>query len=421
VRAFGAVGGTPPFIAKGRGSHVTDIDGNDYIDYVASWGPLILGHAHPKVVEAIEKAAREGSSFGAPTERETILAEEIRRAFPSMELLRMTSSGTEAVMSAVRLARAFTGRAKLVKFDGCYHGHSDSLLVKAGSGATTFGHPPTRAEAPASAGEGPSSPGVPRALARETVSLRYNDTRAVADYLERHGDDVAAVIVEPVAGNMGVVPPAEGFLEALRDLTRKCGAQLVFDEVITGFRIARGGAQERFGVTPDLTVLGKIIGGGLPVGCYGGRREIMERISPLGPVYQAGTLSGNPVAMAAGIATLEELTKRGVYQELERKSRLLADGLAEGAKKAGVAVTLSRVGSIMTLFFGSQRVTDYDDALRSDTARFARFHAGMLARGIYLAPSQFEAAFVSTAHTDADIRTTVRAAGETFAELAEPG
>jgi len=407
VRAFGAVGGTPRFIAKGRGSHVTDIDGNDYVDYVMSWGPLILGHARPSVVEAIERAAREGSSFGAPTERETALAEEIKDAFPSMELLRMTSSGTEAVMSAVRLARAFTGRAKLVKFDGCYHGHSDSLLVKAGSGATTFGHP--------------SSPGVPSALARETVSLRYNDADMLSGLLQRHGDDVAAVIVEPVAGNMGVVAPAEGFLKALRELTRKRGALLIFDEVITGFRIARGGAQERFGVSADLTVLGKIIGGGLPVGCFGGRKEIMEKLSPRGPVYQAGTLSGNPIATAAGLATLKELRKRDVYRRLETKSRRLARGLVNEARRAGVAVTLNRVGSMMTLFFGAERVTDYESALRSDTAQFGHFHAGMLARGIYLAPSQFEAAFVSTAHTDADIRATVRAAGGVFAELAEPG
>jgi glutamate-1-semialdehyde 2,1-aminomutase len=405
VRAFRAVGGTPPFIAKARGSHLTDIDGNDYIDFVASWGPLILGHAHPAVVEAIERAARDGSTFGAPTTRETALAEEIKDAFPSIDLLRMTSSGTEAVMSAVRLARAFTGRTRLVKFDGCYHGHSDSLLVKAGSGATTFGHP--------------SSPGVPPALARNTLSLRYNDANAVADVLKRHGDDVAAVIVEPVAGNMGVVPPADGFLQALRRLTRKCGALLIFDEVITGFRIARGGAQQRFGVSPDLTVLGKIIGGGLPVGCFGGRKDVMEKLSPLGPVYQAGTLSGNPLAMAAGLATLKELRNPGVYPRLETKSRLLADGLAGEAKRSGLAVTSNRVGSMMTLFFTPHRVANYDDALRSDTVRFARFHAGMLARGVYLAPSQFEAAFVSTAHAAADLRAAVRAAGEIFAELAE--
>jgi glutamate-1-semialdehyde 2,1-aminomutase len=357
------------------------------------------------VVEAIERAARDGSTFGAPTRRETALAEEIKDAFPSIDLLRMTSSGTEAVMSAVRLARAFTGRAQLVKFDGSYHGHSDSLLVRAGSGATTFGHP--------------SSPGVPHALARHTLSLRYNDANAVADVLARRGDDVAAVIVEPVAGNMGVVPPAHGFLQSLRRLTRKCGALLIFDEVITGFRIARGGAQERFGVTPDLTVLGKIIGGGLPVGCFGGRRDIMRKLSPVGPVYQAGTLSGNPVAMAAGLATLKALRNPDVYRRLEKKSRFLADGLADEAKRARLAVTCNRVGSMMTLFFAPHKVTNYDDALRSDTARFARFHAGMLARGVYLAPSQFEAAFVSMAHTGADLRAAVRVAREVFTNLAE--
>ncbi|HUW58349.1 MAG TPA: glutamate-1-semialdehyde 2,1-aminomutase [Planctomycetota bacterium] len=405
VRAFGAVGGTPPFIAKGSGAHLTDIDGNEYIDYVGSWGPLILGHAHPKVVAAIKEAAEDGSSFGAPTERETRLAEEIKDAFPSMELVRMVSSGTEAVMSAVRLARGFTGRDRVIKFDGCYHGHTDALLVKAGSGATTFGHP--------------SSPGVPEGLARDTVSLRYNDADAVADYLAKNGDEVAALIVEPVAGNMGVVPPAEGFLEALRELTQEHGVLLIFDEVITGFRIARGGAEERFGVTPDLTVLGKIIGGGLPVGAYGGRRDIMERIAPLGPVYQAGTLSGNPLAMAAGLATLEALKKPGTYEDLERKGKLLSDGLLAAAKEAGVRVTSNRVGSMMTLFFGPGKVTNYDDALTSDRERFARWHAGMLARGVYLAPSQFEATFVSTAHSGDDIRETIAAAVEVFETLRE--
>jgi glutamate-1-semialdehyde 2,1-aminomutase len=404
VRAFGAVGGTPPFIVKGAGSHVTDLDGNDYVDFVMSWGPLILGHAHPLVVEAVERAARDGSSFGAPTERETALAEEIKDAFPSMELVRLTSSGTEAAMSAVRLARGFTGRAKLIKFDGGYHGHGDSLLVKAGSGATTFGTP--------------SSPEVLPAQVRETVSLRYNDAEAVADYLKKHGDEVAAVIVEPVAGNMGVVPPADGFLAALRELTLKHGALLIFDEVITGFRIARGGAQERFGVKADLTVLGKIIGGGLPVGGFGGRKDIMEKLSPLGPVYQAGTLSGNPIACAAGLATLEELRKPGVYPELDTKSRAFAHGLLDGAKRAGLAVTANRVGSMSTVFFASGAIANYDDALRCDTETYARFHAAMLARGIYLAPSQFEASFLSTAHTDADISMAVAAAAEAFAEAA---
>lgn len=403
VRAFGAVGGIPPFIAKGRGARVTDIDGNEYVDYVMSWGPLILGHAYPKVVAAVKDAAEGGSSFGAPTERETLLAEEIKDAFPSIELVRMVSSGTEAVMSAVRLARGFTGRAKIVKFDGCYHGHGDSLLVKAGSGLATFGHP--------------SSPGVPEGSARDTVSLRFNDADAAADYLKDHGSEVAAVIVEPVAGNMGVAPPADGFLEALRELTRRHGVVLIFDEVITGFRIARGGAQERFGVTPDLTILGKVIGGGLPVGCYGGRKDIMEKIAPMGPVYQAGTLSGNPLATAAGLATLEELKEPGIYETLEMTAGMLCDGLAGAAEKAGVPVTVNRVGSMMTLFFAREKVTNYDDALKCDTAKFARYHAGMLARGVYLAPSQFEAAFVSTAHAEADVRATITAAADVFAEL----
>ena len=401
VRAFGAVGGTPPFIAKGAGAHLVDIDGNDYVDFVMSWGPLILGHAPTKVVEAIELAARGGTSFGAPTERETMLAEEIKDAFPSMELVRMTSSGTEAAMSAVRLARGFTGRDTLIKFDGCYHGHGDSLLVKAGSGATTFGTP--------------SSPGVLSAAARETVSLRYNDAEMLADFLKKHGDSVAGVIVEPVAGNMGVVAPAPGFLEALRELTRKCGALLIFDEVITAFRVARGGAQERFGVKADLTVLGKIIGGGLPVGCYGGRRDVMEKLSPLGPVYQAGTLSGNPVACAAGLATLAELKVPGTYLELERKGKLLTDGLASAARKAGVALTVNRVASMLTAFFANGPVRNYEDALASDTKAYARFHAGMLTRNVYLAPSQFEAAFVSAAHSDEDLAAAAHAAEETLA------
>ncbi len=401
VRAFRAVGGTPPFIAKGSGSRITDIDGNSRIDYVMSWGPLILGHAHPKVGEAISRAAAKGTSFGAPTEGETALVEEIRDAFPSIDLARLVSSGTEAAMSAVRLARAFTGRDRIIKFDGCYHGHADSLLVKAGSGALTFGTP--------------SSPGVVKAAARETVSLRYNDADMVADYLTRHGGKVAAIIVEPVAGNMGVVPPARGFLQALRRLTHKHGALLIFDEVITGFRVARGGAQELYGIGADLTVLGKIIGGGLPVGAFGGRRDIMKKLSPLGPVYQAGTLSGNPVAVAAGIATLKELRRPALYRNLETKSKRLAEGLAAAAKKAGVPTTANRVGSMLTLFFADRSITNYGDAVRSDTRAYARFHAAMLTRGVYLAPSQFEAAFLSAAHTTADVTATIEAAEEAFA------
>jgi len=404
VRAYGAVGGRPPFVARGSGARIVDVDGNEYIDYVMSWGPLILGHAHPRVVAAVEEAARGGTSYGAPTERETLLAEEVKDAFPSMDLVRMVSSGTEAVMSAVRLARGFTGRDKVVKFDGCYHGHGDFLLVEAGSGLATSGVA--------------SSAGVPAGAAADTISLPYNDADAVAECLRKHGDAVAAVIVEPVAGNMGVVPPADGFLETLRDLTQKHGALLIFDEVITGFRIARGGAQERFGVTPDLTVLGKIIGGGLPVGCYGGRREIMEKVAPLGPVYQAGTLSGNPVALAAGLATLAELKRPGFYADLEKTSQSLAVGLAATAKETAVEVTCNRVGSMMTFYCGVDAVADYADAKRSDTGTFARFHAGMLSRGVYLAPSQFEATFVSSAHTPEDVAATMSAAAEVFARWA---
>jgi glutamate-1-semialdehyde 2,1-aminomutase len=403
VRAFKAVGGTPPFIARGKGSHITDIDRNDYIDYVASWGPLILGHAHPKVVEAIEAAVREGSSFGAPTERETQLAEMVRDALPSMELVRMVNSGTEAAMSAVRVARAFTKRSRIVKFDGCYHGHVDALLVKAGSGATTFGHP--------------SSPGVPESTAQDTVSLRYNDAEMVRGYFKLHGDEVAAVIVEPVAANMGVVPPVDGFHEALREVTREHGALLIFDEVISGFRLIYGGAQTMLKIAPDLTLLGKIIGGGLPVGCYGGRRDVMEMIAPLGPVYQAGTLSGNPIAMAAGIATIEELKKPNVYRDLETTASFLAEGLQECAQSRNVPGTLNLAASMMTSFFGVRDVSNYDDALLADTAVYAKFHAGMLARGVYLPPAQFEAMFVSTAHTEEDIRRTLSAADEVFAEL----
>jgi len=407
VRAFGAVGGTPPFIAKGKGARITDVDGNEYIDYVGSWGPLILGHAHPQVVEAIREAAEDGSSFGAPTERETLLAEEVKDAFPSMALVRMVSSGTEAVMSAVRLARAYTGRDKIVKFDGCYHGHGDYLLVQAGSGLATAGVA--------------SSPGVPERTARDTISLPFNDADAAADCLKAQGDRVAAVIVEPVAGNMGVVPPEPGFLEALRDLTTTHGAVLIFDEVITGFRIARGGAQERYGVTPDLTTLGKIIGGGLPVGCYGGRGDIMKGIAPVGSVYQAGTLSGNPVTMAAGLATLTELKRDGFYDALETTAASLEAGIVAAAKDADAEITTNRVGSMMTFFARGGTVRNYVDAKASDAERFAKFHAGMLTRGVYLAPSQFEATFVSAAHTEADVAATVAAAAAVFKEIAAAG
>jgi glutamate-1-semialdehyde 2,1-aminomutase len=401
VRAFRAVGGTPRFIARGRGSAVWDVDGNRYVDYLASWGPLIAGHAHPGVVAAIQDAAARGTSYGAPTEAELDLAELVTHAFPSLDLVRFVSSGTEATMSALRLARGFTRRDMLLKFDGGYHGHADGLLVQAGSGPLTFGQP--------------DSPGVPAEAAAQTLSVPYNDLAAVRAAFEAHPAQIAAVIVEPVAGNMGVIPPAPGFLEHLRAMTRQDGALLVFDEVITGFRVALGGAQERFRVTPDLTCLGKIVGGGLPVGAYGGRREIMQQVSPLGPVYQAGTLSGNPLAMTAGLATLRLLTEPGVYPHLESMSARLADGLGQAARAAGVAYTANRVGSMFTGFFTAGPVTDYASAKRADSRQYARFFHAMLERGVYLAPSQFEAGFVSLAHTDADLDLTVAAAAEAFA------
>jgi glutamate-1-semialdehyde 2,1-aminomutase len=400
VRAFRAVGGTPRFIASGKGANVWDVDGNRYIDYLASWGPLIAGHAHPGVVAAIQDAATRGTSYGAPTEAEIELARLVKGAFPSIDLVRFVSSGTEAAMSALRLARAFTGREKIIKFDGGYHGHADGLLVQAGSGPLTLG--------------APDSPGVPAAVAAQTLSVTYNDLSAVQAAFEAHRGEIAALIVEPVAGNMGVVPPEAGFLEHLRGLTRQHGAVLIFDEVITGFRIARGGAQERYRITPDLTCLGKIVGGGLPVGAYGGRREIMELIAPLGPVYQAGTLSGNPLAMAAGIATLSLLGEPHVYDHLESLAERLSAGLAAAASDAGVAYTTNRVGSMLTGFFCAGPVTDYTSAKKSDTRRYAAFFQAMLERGVYFAPSQFEAGFVSLAHTPADIDATIAAAAAAF-------
>jgi glutamate-1-semialdehyde 2,1-aminomutase len=402
VRAFKAVGGTPRFIERGKGATVWDVDGNRYIDYLASWGPLIAGHAHPGVVAAIQDAATRGTSYGAPTESEIELGRFVQQAFPSIDLVRFVSSGTEATMTALRLARAFTRREVILKFDGGYHGHADGLLVKAGSGPLTLGQP--------------DSPGVPREAAAQTLSVPYNDVAAVRDAFDAHPGQIAAVIVEPVAGNMGVIPPEPGFLEHLRSLTRQHGALLIFDEVITGFRVALGGAQERFRITPDLTCLGKIVGGGLPVGAYGGRREIMEMVSPLGPVYQAGTLSGNPLAMAAGLATLRLLTEPGVYDHLERLSARLVDGMGEAARGAGVAYTANRVGSMFTGFFTSGPVTDYASARRSSTRRYARFFHAMLERGVYLAPSQFEAGFMSLAHAEADIEATLKAAAASFAE-----
>jgi len=396
VRAFRAVGGTPRFIARGKGAYVWDVDENRYVDYLASWGPLIAGHAHPGVVAAIQDAATRGTSYGAPTELELELARLVKAAFPSIDLVRFVSSGTEATMTALRLARAYTEREKILKFDGGYHGHADGLLVQAGSGPLTLG--------------APDSPGVPAAAAAQTLSVPFNDLQAVRAAFEAHVGEIAAVIVEPVAGNMGVVPPEEGFLQHLRALTREHGALLIFDEVITGFRIARGGAQERYRITPDLTCLGKIVGGGLPVGAYGGRREIMEQIAPLGPVYQAGTLSGNPLAMAAGIATLRLLGEPGVYERLEALSARLADGLGEAARATDVPYVCNRVGSMLTGFFCSGPVYDYVTAKRADTRRYAEYFRAMLERGVYLAPSQFEAGFVSLAHTEADVDATIAAA-----------
>ena len=405
VRAFKAVGGTPLFIKRGQGSKLYDEDGNEFIEYVGSWGPLILGHAHPRVVKALKKAVEHGSSFGAPIELETTLARLISEAMPSIEMVRFVNSGTEATMSAIRLARAFTGRNKVLKFAGCYHGHSDGLLAKAGSGMATLGIP--------------SSPGVPAAVTADTLVNPYNNLEAVEQLFKDFASDIAAVIVEPIAGNMGVVLPQPGFLESLRSLTSQYGALLIFDEVITGFRVAYGGAQSLYNISPDLTCLGKIIGGGLPVGAYGGRRDIMQMVAPSGPVYQAGTLAGNPLAMTAGIETISILKESNAYQQLEKKTALLEKGIMKAANRAGVNIQLPRMGSMFTIFFAKDVVTDYEAAARADTKLYAKFFHQMLSQGVYFPPSQFEAAFISVAHTDKDIESTVSAAEKAFASLCD--
>ncbi|MBF0470650.1 MAG: glutamate-1-semialdehyde 2,1-aminomutase [Gammaproteobacteria bacterium] len=406
VRAFKGVGGDPIFIHRGEGAYLWSEAGDRYIDYVASWGPMIAGHAHPEVIAAVTATAAKGLSFGAPTRLETAMAEKLCQLVPSMELVRMVSSGTEATMSAIRLARGATGRDKIVKFEGCYHGHSDSLLVKAGSGALTLGVP--------------SSPGVPAALAQSTITLPYNDLEQVRETFAAMGEEIACIIVEPVAGNMNCIPPVPGFLEGLRQLCDASGAILIFDEVMTGFRVALGGAQAHYGVTPDLTPLGKVVGGGMPVGAFGGKRAVMEQIAPLGPVYQAGTLSGNPVAMAAGLATLKLVEVADFYPQLSQKVERLVTAIVEQAQQAGVAMTANRVGGMFGLFFSEEReITSFSQVMqRCDSDRFARFFHGMLAEGIYLAPSAYEAGFVSSAHSDDDIGATVAAAAKVLRRLA---
>ena len=405
VRAGKSVGMDPPFIASAKGALIVDADGNEYIDYVASWGPMILGHAHPEVLEAVIKSAERGTSYGAPTAGEITMAQAIVDMVASIDKIRMVNSGTEATMSAIRLARGYTGRDKIVKFDGCYHGHADGLLVSAGSGPATLGIP--------------GSPGVPEDVARHTISLPYNDPAAIETAFDRFGAEVACVIVEPVPGNMGVIIPDPSFLEALRSITLRHGSLLIFDEVITGFRLAPGGAQEIFGITPDLTCFGKIIGGGLPVGAYGGRAEIMDRIAPDGDVYQAGTLSGNPLAMAAGLATLNILKRENPYADLDRKCEMLFTGLASAAKKAGIAVTVNRMGSMGCLFFTPETVMDFITAQSGNQALFRKYYQEMLDRGIYLAPSPFETTFLSMAHTDEMIEETVHHAEKSFKRIGQ--
>jgi glutamate-1-semialdehyde 2,1-aminomutase len=403
VRAFRSVGGQPRFVDRAKGARLYDLDGNTYIDYVLSWGPMILGHASPPVIDAIKKAAARGTSYGAPTELEVQLAREIHAAVPSMEKIRLVSSGTEAVMSAIRVARGFTKRDGILKFEGCYHGHSDDLLAKAGSGMMTLGIP--------------DSLGVPADFAKHTFTAPYNDIRSVQQIMRERGRQIACIIVEPIAGNMGVVPPAPDFLPALRQLTLDHDSLLIFDEVISGFRVHYGGAQALYDLAPDLTVLGKIIGGGLPVGAYGGRREIMDLIAPAGPVYQAGTLSGNPLAVTAGLATLKQLRAKNLYKKLEERSAALAEGIGKEAKRASIPLIQHRIGSMMTSFFASEPVVDWNSAKHSDTKRYGQFFHQMLEQGIYLAPSQFEAAFLSTAHSSADIERTIKAARTAFKSL----
>ena len=404
VRAFNGVGGTPPFIERAEGAFLYDVDGKAYIDYVGSWGPMICGHANPEIIEAVQQAASKGLSFGAPTEPEIEMAERICNILPAMDQVRMTNSGTEATMSAIRLARGHTGRDKIVKFEGCYHGHGDSLLVKAGSGALTLGVP--------------SSPGIPASLAEHTLTLEYNNPQQVEDLFNEIGDQIACIIVEPVAGNMNCIPPVPGFLEALREQCSRHGSLLIFDEVMTGFRVGLTGAQGRYGIEPDLTTLGKVIGGGMPVGAFGGKREIMQKLAPAGPVYQAGTLSGNPIAMAAGLKNLEIVSRPGFYEDLEHKTRRLVDGIVAGARDAGIAMTANRVGAMFGLFFTDQpEVRSFADVERCDIETFKAFFHGMLEGGVNLAPSAYEAGFVSSAHSDELLQQTIDIAAELFQSL----